>query len=54
MKITLSSVGSWWLRCLKRGNEAVRLLGLRVRIPLEAWRPVCFEYCQVDDVSLSG
>jgi hypothetical protein len=36
---------SHWPRGLRRGSAAVRLLGLRVRIPLEAWMSVCCECC---------
>jgi hypothetical protein len=36
---------SQWPRCLKCGSAAVCLLGLRVRIPPEAWMPVSFESC---------
>jgi len=34
---------SQWPRCIRRASGAVRLLGLRVRIPLEAWMSVCCE-----------
>jgi len=34
-----------WPRCLRRGSAAVRLLGLRVRIPPESWLSVCCECC---------
>jgi hypothetical protein len=36
---------SEWQRGLRRGSAAVRLLGLRVRIPLGAWISVCYECC---------
>ena len=32
-------------RRLRRGSAAVRLLGLRIRIPLEAWISACCEWC---------
>ena len=34
-----------WPRGLERGSEASRLLGLRVRIPPEAWMLVSCEWC---------
>ena len=34
-----------WPRGLTRGFAAVRLLGLRGRIPPEAWMSVCREWC---------
>ena len=36
---------SWWQRVLSGGSAAIRLLGLRVRIPLEAWMSVACECC---------
>jgi hypothetical protein len=36
---------SQWPRCLRRGSAAVRLLGLRVRIPPGAWMSVSSECC---------
>jgi hypothetical protein len=36
---------SQWLRGLRRGTVAIRMLGLRVRIPPEAWKSVCCECC---------
>jgi len=53
MKIKPSSIGSQWPRRLRRGNAAVLLLGMRVRIPPGTWRSFSFECCQVDD-SVSG
>jgi len=32
---------SQWPRGLRRGSVVARLLGLQVRIPPGAWRPVC-------------
>jgi hypothetical protein len=34
---------SLWPRDLKRGSAAARLLGLRVRIPFEAWMSVSYQ-----------
>jgi len=42
-KIVLRRSG--WLRGLKYGPAAARLLGLRVRIPLGAWMFVSCECC---------
>jgi hypothetical protein len=36
---------SQWPRSLRRGSAAVRLLGLRVRLPLRAWMSVSCECC---------
>jgi hypothetical protein len=36
---------SQWLRGLRRGPATAHLLGLRVRIPLEAWMSVSCECC---------
>ena len=36
---------SRWPRGLRRGRTLPRLLGLRVRIPSEAWMSVCCECC---------
>ena len=36
---------SQWSRGLRRGSAVVGFLGLRVRIPREAWITVCCEYC---------
>jgi len=36
---------SLWLRSLRRPYAAARLLGLRVRIPPDAWMSVCCEFC---------
>jgi hypothetical protein len=36
---------SQWSRGLRRRSAAARLLGLRVRIPPEAWMSVCCECC---------
>ena len=44
---------SQWLRNVRRGSAAARLLGLRVRIPLGAWMSVMLVCCQVE-VSMSG
>jgi hypothetical protein len=42
------------LRCgLKRGSTAARLLGLRVRIPPEAWMPDAYVVCCQVEVSVS-
>jgi hypothetical protein len=37
--------GPQWPRGLRRGSAAARLLGLRVRIPPEAWMSVFCQYC---------
>ena len=36
---------SQWPRCLTRGSEEARLLGLRVRIPPRAWMSVANVVC---------
>jgi hypothetical protein len=36
-----------WPHGLRRGSEARRLLGLRVRIPPGAWMPIYCEWCVV-------
>jgi hypothetical protein len=41
----LSWSRSQWLRVLRRGSAAVRLLWLRVRTPPEVWTSVCSECC---------
>jgi len=50
-QLTLSAV-SRWPRGLRRRSAAVRLLGLRVRIPLGAWLSVPSERCVVEWRSL--
>ena len=39
---------SQWPRGLRRRSGAVRLLGLRDRIPPGAWMSVCCECCQIE------
>ena len=43
---------SQWPRRLRRGSAAARLLGLWVRIPLEAWMFVFCECCELSGRSL--
>jgi hypothetical protein len=43
-----------WLRGLRRGSAAARLLGLRVRIPPGAWTSVVSVVCYQVEVSASG
>ena len=43
---------SQWPRGLRRKSTAARLLRLWVRIPPEAWVPVCFECCVLSDTGL--
>ena len=43
---------SQWPRCIRRGSEAARFLGLWVRIPPGAWVPVCCEYSVLSGRSL--
>ena len=45
---------SQWPSGLRRGSSAVRLLGLRVRIPLGAWVYVSCECCVLSCSSLCG
>jgi hypothetical protein len=40
---------SRWLRGLRRGSTAARLLGLRIRIPPAAWMSVSCECCVLSD-----
>ena len=42
---------SQWLRGLRRGSAAARLLGLRVRISLGAWMSVPSECCVLSEFS---
>ena len=41
----LNKGGSQWTRALRRTSAAVRLLGLRVRIPPGTWMSVTCECC---------
>jgi hypothetical protein len=41
-----------WPRCLRRGSTAVRLLGLWVRIPPDAWMFVSCELCMLSGTGL--
>jgi hypothetical protein len=43
---------SSWSYSLKRGCEAIRLLGMRVRTPLSAWISDSCEYCVLSERSL--
>jgi len=42
---SLRTSRSRWLRGLRSGSAAARLLGMRVRVPREAWPLVCCEFC---------
>ena len=42
-RFELPACRSQWLRCLRRGSAAARLLGLRVRILPESWLYVSCE-----------
>jgi len=43
-----------WPRGERRGSAAVRLLGLRVRIPSETWMSASCEYCVLLEYPASG
>jgi hypothetical protein len=49
-------ISSWsrWPRGLRRRCAATRLLGLRVRIPPEAWTPVSWECCVLSGSLCNG
>ena len=45
---------SHWLRLLRRGSAAARLLGLRARIRPGAWMSLVSDVCCQVEVSASG
>jgi len=53
-KLCLGSGRSQRPRGLRRRSAAVRLLGLPVRIPPEAWLSVCCKWCMSSGRSLCG
>jgi hypothetical protein len=45
MEVHILRCRSQWPRSLRRGSTDPRLLGLRVRIPTEAWKSFSCECC---------